>query len=267
MSLVRSIAPVYAALLAAAAGSPIAAQTDPWPGSVYLPAPYQKRGVSVPMRDGLKLFTSIYAPTDRGRAYPILLTRTPYSAGPYGPDAYRRSLGPGPKFAEAGYVFVIQDARGRYHSEGHFVHMTPNKTVKKGPQDVDESTDTWDTIDWLLKNVPGTNGRVGLWGISYGGYFAAEGLIGAHPALKAVSPQAPQADWVMGDDTHHHGAFFLTSTFNFRAMCGRLGTATSMSCGKPFDFGTPDGFKFFLEMGSLATSMSCGKPFDFGTDR
>jgi putative CocE/NonD family hydrolase len=254
MSLVRSIAPVYAALLAAIAASPIVAQTDPWPDSVYLRSHYQKREVSVPMRDGVKLFTSIYTPTDRGRAYPILLTRTPYSAGPYGPDAYPRFFGPGPKFAEAGYVFVTQDVRGRYHSEGHFVHMTPNKTVKKGPQDVDESTDTYDTIDWLLKNVPGTNGRVGLWGISYGGYFAAEGLIGAHPALKAVSPQAPQADWFMGDDTHHNGAFFLTSTFNFMAMCGRLGTGTSMSCGRPFDFGTPDGFKFFLKMGSLANA-------------
>ncbi|MEO8450170.1 MAG: CocE/NonD family hydrolase [Gemmatimonadota bacterium] len=209
---------------------------------------YQKHEYTIPMRDGVKLFTSVYVPRDTARAYPILLTRTPYSVAPYGEDAYTTHLGAGGRFAEEGYVFVSQDVRGRYRSEGHFVHMTPEKVNK-----VDESTDTYDTIDWLIKNIPHNNGRVGLWGISYGGFFAAAGLIDAHPALKAVSPQAPQADWFMGDDTRHNGAFFLASTFNFMAACGRLGTGTSMSCGKPFDFGTTDGYKFFLEMGPLAS--------------
>ncbi|MFN8572065.1 MAG: CocE/NonD family hydrolase [Gemmatimonadaceae bacterium] len=220
----------------------------------YIPAHYDKRESFITMRDGVKLFTAIYTPKDSTRTYPILLTRTPYSAGPYGPTAYPRYLGPGPRFPEAGYVFVTQDVRGRYHSEGRFEHMTPHKDVKRGPKDVDESTDTYDTIDWLLKNVPRNNGRVGLWGISYGGFFAAAGMINAHRALKAVSPQAPQTDWFLGDDTHHNGAFFLTSTFNFMAACGRRGTGTSMSCGKPFDFGTDDGYAFFLSLGSLANA-------------
>ncbi len=246
----------YGALFAGtfAPTTPALAQIKSWPDTTYLRAHYQKREVAIPMRDGLKLFTAIYAPRDRSRPYPILLTRTPYSSGPYGPEIYARLLGPGPRFAEAGYVFVSQDVRGRYRSEGHFVHMTPNRSVKSGNHDVDESTDTYDTIEWLIKNVAGNNGRVGLWGISYGGFFAAEGLIGAHPALKAVSPQAPQADWFLGDDTHHNGAFFLTSTFNFMAACGRLGTGAAMTCGKPFDFGTTDGYQFFLGLGSLANA-------------
>jgi putative CocE/NonD family hydrolase len=129
--------------------------------------------------------------------------------------------------------------------------MTPHLDVKHGPRDIDESTDTYDTIDWLIHNVRHNNGRVGLWGISYSGFFAAAGAIEAHPALKAVSPQAPQADWFMGDDVHHNGAFFLTSAFNWMAMCGRSDSTRSMSCGNPFDFGSPDGYSFFLGLGSL----------------
>jgi len=219
----------------------------------YIRAHYEKREVTIPMRDGVRLFTAIYSPKGTAQKYPILLTRTPYSAAPYGATAFPRYLGPGPRFPEAGYIFATQDVRGRYHSEGRFVHMTPHKDVKRGPKDVDESTDTYDTIDWLVKNVAGNNGRVGLWGISYTGFFAAAGMIDAHPALKAVSPQAPQTDWFLGDDTHHNGAFFLTSTFNFMAACGRR-TAGSMTCGKPFDFGTQDGYSFFLSLGSLANA-------------
>ena len=202
-------------LAVAAAPTPGRAQPAAGPDTSYLRANYQKREVMIPMRDGVGLFTAIYTPRDPGRPAPILLTRTPYSAAPYGLDRYPRFIGPGPGFAAARWVFVTQDVRGRYRSEGRFVHMTPHRTDKQGPADVDESTDTYDTIDWLVKNVPGTNGRVGLWGISYGGFFAAAGAIAAHPALKAVSPQAPQTDWFLGDDTHHNGAFFLTSTFNF----------------------------------------------------
>ncbi len=230
------------------------AQANAWPDEAWLRAHYAKREVMIPMRDGVKLFTSIYTPRDTTKASPILLARTPYSAAPYGDDRYPRYLGPGPRFAGLGYVFVTQDVRGRYHSEGRFVHMTPHKDVKRGVRDVDESTDTYDTIDWLVKHVERNNGRVGLWGISYPGFFAAAGMLDAHPALKAVSPQAPQTDWFAGDDTHHNGAFFLTSTFNFMAACGKRGAGTSMSCGKPFEFGTEDGYKFFLDMGPLATA-------------
>ena len=214
-------------------------------------ANYLKYEYQIPMRDGAKLFTSVYVPRDTTVAWPILLTRTPYSARPYGTENYPPRLGPGPNWAkEQPYIYVTQDVRGRYRSEGHFVHMTPHK-VNKGPKDVDESTDTWDTIDWLVKNVRPNNGRVGLWGISYSGFFTAAGMIDAHPALKAASPQAPQADWFAGDDTRHNGAFFLTSTFNFMYACGRRGEGTSMGCQKGFDFGTDDGYKFFLEMGPL----------------
>ncbi len=216
-----------------------------------IPANYQKREVMIPMRDGVALFTAVYAPRDSAQRYPFLLNRTPYSVGPYGMDAFPRSLGPAAEFVRAGYIFVAQDVRGRYHSEGQFVHMTPHRAMKRDAHDVDESSDTYDTIDWLIKNVPRNNGRVGLWGISYGGFYAAAGMLDAHPALKAVSPQAPQADWFLGDDTHHNGAFFLTSTFNFMAMCGRRGTGTSTVCGPKFDFNTTDGYQFFLNMGSL----------------
>src|SRR5262245_9117120 len=216
-----------------------------------LKSAYQKYEYQIPMRDGVKLFTSVYVPRDTTVAWPILLTRTPYSARPYGAENYPPRLGPGPNWAkEQPYIYVTQDVRGRYRSEGHFVHMTPHKE-NKGPKDVDESTDTYDTIDWLVKNVRHNNGKVGLWGISYSGFFTAAGIIDAHPALKAASPQAPQADWFAGDDTRHNGAFFLTSTFNFKYACGRKGEGTSMGCQKGFDFGTDDGYKFFLEMGPL----------------
>lgn len=241
-------------VLLALLSAPLQGQAPGWPDGAALRERYAKREVMIPMRDGVKLFTAIYTPRDSSKTFPILLTRTPYSASPYGEANYTRYLGPGPRFAELGYVFVTQDVRGRYRSEGRFVHMTPHKAIKRGPRDVDESTDTYDTIDWLLKHVTRNNGRVGLWGISYGGFFAAAGMLDAHPALKAVSPQAPQGDWFMGDDTHHNGAFFLTSTFNFMAMCGKKGSGPSMSCGKPFDFGTEDGYRFFLEMGPLANA-------------
>jgi putative CocE/NonD family hydrolase len=229
----------------AACGSLLTAQ------SFDIKSGYVKSEYQIPMRDGVKLFTAVYVPRDTTVSWPILLNRTPYSVRPYGTENYPRRLGPGLRWAEEQpYIYVSQDVRGRYRSEGHFEHMTPHKPSKR-PKDIDESTDTWDTIDWLVKHVRGNNGRVGLWGISYGGFFAAAGMIDAHPALKAVTPQAPQADWFMGDDTRHNGAFFLTSTFNFMYACGRKGEGTSMECRRGFDFGTDDGYKFFLEMGPL----------------
>lgn len=216
-------------------------------------AGYVKTEHQVRMRDGARLFTTVYAPRDTTRRYPIMLTRTPYSVGPYGADTYPRAIGPSRKFADEGFIFVYQDVRGRFMSEGDFVHMTP-RVGTAGAAAVDESTDTYDTIDWLVANLPRNTGRVGIWGISYGGFYAASALVGAHPALKAASPQAPQADWFMGDDVHHHGAFMLASAFNFFATSGRARAAPTSERPPRFVFGTEDGYGFFLRMGPLSNA-------------
>jgi putative CocE/NonD family hydrolase len=217
-----------------------------------LESSYTKTVYQIAMRDGKRLYTTVYAPRDTTRRYPIMMTRTPYSVGPYG-AAYPRTLGPSPKFAEAGFIFVYQDVRGRFMSEGDFVHMTP-WIGTEGALKTDESTDTYDTIDWLVSHVPHHNGRVGMWGISYPGFYAADGLIKAHPALKAASPQAPQSDWFLGDDVHHHGAFFLTSAFNFFMTSGRARPSPTTERPPQFTFGTNDGYAFFLKMGPLSNA-------------
>jgi uncharacterized protein len=170
----------------------------------------------IPMRDGVKLFTVIYIPKDQSQAYPFLMERTPYSVEPYGADAYPdNTLGPNKALFKERYIFVYQDVRGRYMSEGNFEEMTPHKAVKQSNKDTDESSDTYDTIEWLLKNIPNNNGKVGIYGVSYPGFYASAALPNAHPALKAVSPQAPVTDEFMGDDANHKGAFFLMDNFNF----------------------------------------------------
>jgi putative CocE/NonD family hydrolase len=206
------------------------------------------------MRDWKKLFTSVYEPRDLSREYPILLTRTPYGIAPYGADKYPAALGPSEQFSEDGFIFVYQDVRGRMLSEGNFVNMTPQRTVKNDPHAVDESTDTYDTIEWLLENIPNHNGRVGMWGVSYPGFYAAAGMIDAHPALKAVSPQAPIADWFVGDDFHHNGALYLPHSFGFLAFFGRPRPEPTTVEAPGFDFGTPDGYAFYLDMGPLANA-------------
>ncbi len=170
------------------------------------------------MRDGVHLFTSVYVPKDSSHPYPFLINRTPYSVAPYGVDLYRKQLGPSPDFDKAGYIFVFQDVRGRYMSEGTFVEMRPHIDNKKSKQDVDDSSDLYDTIDWLLKNVPNNNGNAGIWGISYPGFFTSASIIDSHPALKAASPQAPMTDLFMGDDAYHGGAFMLDANFGFYAF-------------------------------------------------
>lgn len=218
-------------------------------------AAYTKFEYKIPMRDGVKLHTAVFVPKDDSQTYPILLTRTPYSCSPYGVDRYPEGVGPNPLFAKSGYIFVKQDVRGRWMSEGTFVDMRPIRTGKKGPTDTDESTDTYDTIDWLLKNVKGHNGKVGQWGISYPGFYTVCGMIDAHPALKASSPQAPVTDWFVGDDWHHNGALFLPHVFNFMPAFGKPRPGpTSKYPYLPFEHGTPDGYKFFLEMGPLANA-------------
>jgi putative CocE/NonD family hydrolase len=207
---------------------------------------YDKQEVSIVMRDGKKLFTSIYAPKDASHPWPILLNRTPYGVGPYGPDSFRTNLGPSSLFIKEGFIFVYQDVRGRNQSEGEFVNVRPQRPATSGPADIDESTDAYDTIDWLVKKLPNNNGRVGMYGISYPGFYAAAGAIDAHPALKASSPQAPVSDWFVGDDFHHNGSFYLAHAFRFFDNFGRAkGTARPKAT-------TQDGYSFFLELGSLS---------------
>lgn len=214
-------------------------------------ANYTKLEQLIPMRDGVKLFTSIYMPKDRSRAYPIMLTRTPYTVSPYGPEQYKSSVGPSRHFQQERYIFVYQDVRGKFMSEGEFVDVRPHKPKKSGPTDIDESSDAYDTIEWLVKNVPNNNGRVGMWGISYPGFYTSMGVLDAHPALKAASPQAPIADWFIGDDFHHNGALFLPHAFNFFATLGKPRPKPTSEIPPRFQHGTPDGYKFFLEMGPL----------------
>lgn len=243
------VSAVLTACVFVAAGRPAAAQ-----GLEQVKALYTKYEYRIPMRDGKKLFTSVYVPKDTAQTYPILLTRTPYSVQPYGVDRYRGDLGPSPLFGKAGYIFVYQDVRGRWMSEGEFVNMRPQIAAKQDPQDFDESTDAWDTIDWLTRHVPNHNGNVGMWGISYPGFYTAAGMIDAHPALKAASPQAPVTDWFVGDDWHHNGALFLPHMFNFMANFGRPRPEPTKKFNYRFDHETPDGYDFFLRLGPLANA-------------
>ncbi|MFY9234611.1 MAG: CocE/NonD family hydrolase [Fimbriimonadaceae bacterium] len=215
---------------------------------------YTKQEVSIPMRDGKKLFTSIYIPKDKTEKWPFLMVRTPYSVGPYGADAYRTNLGPDGSYGPSKFIFVFQDVRGRYMSEGDFKWMTPFIPNKK-PGQVDESTDTRDTIDWLLKNVANNNGRVGMVGTSFPGHYVAQALIDPHPALVCASPQAPMADNWLGDDMHHNGAFFLPHAFGFITWFNRPRTGPTTGDGYQgtgLQPNTQDGYRFYLEAGPLS---------------
>ena len=221
----------------------------------YIKTNYTKREVMVPMRDGVKLFASIYEPKDTKEKYPIMFDRTCYSVGPYGPDKFRTSLGPDELFAREGYIFVYEDVRGRYMSEGEFEDVRPYIANKKGTQ-IDETSDTYDTVDWLVKNVANNNGRVGVYGISYPGFYTSMAGIDSHPAIKAISPQAPVSDWFHGDDNHHNGALFLAQNFSFFTGFGqpRPTPTANNDYVKRFNFGTQDGYRFYLQMGGLKNS-------------
>ena len=210
---------------------------------------YAKSEYMVPMRDGIKLFTIVYAPKDTAQSYPILITRTAYGIPPYGPGNYRSVVGPNNEFAREGYIVVYQDCRGKFRSEGEFIHHRP---YVKGQ--VNESTDTYDTIEWLLKNIPHHNGRVGQWGISWGGWEVSQGMIDAHPALKASSPQSPPQDQFLGDDHHSGGAFQLMYAFAWMSGNARARSAPTDQPIGPFDYGTPDGYDFFLRLGAAANA-------------
>lgn len=249
-SRIRLFAILLATLLAVDSATSIAWAQDKPRSKSSVQDRYTKKEVRIPMRDGVKLFTSIYVPKDTSHRYPFLIMRTPYSVAPYGPEEYPSDLRVSKLLVDSGYIFVAQDVRGCYLSEGTFLDMRPHLATKSKPTDIDESTDTYDTIDWLVKNIPNNNGRAGQWGISYPGFYSAAGMIDAHPALKAVSPQAPIADWFF-DDFHHHGAFFLPHGFNFLSVFGYSRPEPTTLSNKRFDHGTPDGYQFFLDMGSL----------------
>lgn len=223
------------------------------PAAVAQPAPplrdhYRKIEYRIPMRDGIRLYTSVYVPRSMPGKHPILMRRTAYGAGPYGPDAYITDAPGSRKFMDAGYIFVWQDVRGRGESEGTFVNVRPRLVHSVKPHDFDESTDAWDTIDFLVKHVPDNNGRVGVWGISYTGFYAGAAAINSHPALKVVSPQAPVSDWFLGDDCRHNGALFLMDAAHF----GRFGDPVEPAYPAPNMDTQGDPVGFFLKHGTLA---------------
>ncbi|MFC7669538.1 CocE/NonD family hydrolase [Hymenobacter humi] len=252
---------VTSALLAAGLAATAQAQAPTRAqDSVFVRANYTKLDRQIAMRDGVKLYTVIYVPRDASATspYPILMQRTPYSAGPYGEKKYR-TQGPGfsRELSQEKYIFVYQDVRGRYLSEGRFEEMTPvltaantGSTATPGPAH-DESTDTYDTIEWLLKNLPGNNGRVGMMGISYPGFYASAALPNAHPALKAVSPQAPVTDEFLGDDARHKGAFFLLDNFGFTNYFDVPRPKPVAEYKELFKFEPKDAYKFFLSLGPI----------------
>lgn len=236
-------------------GQAAAPTPTPAPVENYVKAHYTKYEFRIPVRDGARLFTSVYVPKDASQAWPFLITRTPYSVGFYGVDKYTETLGPSDEFEKAGYIFVAQDVRGRYMSEGTFMEMRPHLDVKAGPKDVDDSTDLHDTLDFLLKHVPNNNGKAGIIGISYPGFYAAASMIDSHPALKAASPQAPMTDLFLSDDDYHGGAFMLSAVFGFYTFF-KSGSEPWVppKVYVPFDFGTPDMYDFYLGMGPLANA-------------
>ena len=212
---------------------------------------YIKKEIMIPMRDGVKLFTSVYMPKDNAEKHPILMTRTPYSCAPYGEKEYRAYYSNHYKeYLKEGYIMVSQDVRGRWMSEGIFVDVRPYIENKKAT-DIDEATDTYDAIDWLIKNIDNNNGNVGVFGISYPGFYSTEAALSNHPALKAVSPQAPVTDWFQGDDFHHNGAFFIMDAFSFYSGFGKPRPYPTTIGPKGFDFPTHDGYEFYLRTGAL----------------
>jgi len=219
----------------------------------WIKANYTKYEYRVPMRDGVHLFTAVYVPKDASptNQYPIMFDRTPYTVAPYGEDLYKNMLGPSELFSRSKYIFAYQDVRGKFMSEGQFVDMRPYIVNKKSNADVDESSDTYDTVDWLIKNVPNNNGKVGIWGISYPGFYTAMGMIDAHPAVKAVSPQAPIADWFIGDDFHHNGALYLPHMFGFMYTFGQPRPEPTTKWAPRLEAGTQDGYEFYSKLEPL----------------
>ena len=217
----------------------------------YIRANYTKFEHKITMRDGIKLFTSVYVPNDDTKQYPILLQRTPYRVAPYGSNKYKTRLGPDESFEKDGFIFVFQDVRGKFMSEGKYVNMRPQDAYKKGGKATDDATDTHDTIDWLVKNIGKNNGKVGMWGTSYPGYYTSVAAINSHPALKAISPQAPIADWFF-DDFHRNGAFVTPMAFLFFDTFDKGRDDLHAAWPEGMKSVTPDGYQFFKKLGPLS---------------
>ncbi|MEY3423154.1 MAG: hypothetical protein RIR48_3484 [Bacteroidota bacterium] len=229
--------------------SPVA-QTPFGQDSSWIRNNYTKKELMVPMRDGVKLFTAIYIPKDNSEHHPILLNRTPYSCSPYGENEFRAFWDNHWKqYMRRNYIIVIQDVRGRWMSEGEFVDVRPYIENKKN-NETDEATDTYDAVDWLIKNIPNNNGKVGTLGISYPGFYATMAALSGHPALVAASPQAPVTDWYMGDDFHHNGAFFMMDGFSFYSSFGKPRPKPTTKGSPGYQFPTRDSYKFYLEAGT-----------------
>ncbi len=214
---------------------------------------YAKHEYRVAMRDGVKLYTVVYMPVggqfDDAGPYPFLMTRTPYSCGNYGNAVVQPRVTQNLDILRGGYILVCQDVRGRWESEGTWFEMTPSRDGKG----IDESTDMYDTVDWLLKNVPGNNGRVGIMGISYPGFYTAASIEDGHPAIKAASPQAPIIDLWMGDDAYHGGAFMLDANHSFYApFFAPQNNPLAQEPKNNFEFPTRDMYAYYLSMGTLA---------------
>jgi uncharacterized protein len=213
---------------------------------------YTKYEYRIPMRDGVKLFTAVYVPKKSRDPLPFLMIRTPYTVSPYGVSEYPERVGPSLSFMKAGYIFINQDVRGRGMSEGFFINETPHDESKHGPHDINESTDMYDSVEWLLKHVPNNNGRVGIWGISYPGFFVDASIIDSHPAIKAASPQAPMGDEYLGDDSYHNGALMLAANFSFfTGFRPQEGPTLPPKNRTAFNYGTQDGYEFYLKHGTL----------------
>lgn len=222
--------------------------------SAWIVNNYTKIEKQIPMRDGVKLFTAIYIPNDKSERHPILIMRTPYSCAPYGEGKFTERFWTrgDSSYLYRGYIMVIQDVRGKFMSEGEFEEVRPFIAVKKSKKETDESTDTYDVIDWLVKNVPNNNGNVGVFGVSYPGFYSTMAAACNHPALKAVSPQAPVTNWFIGDDFHHNGAMFLSDAFNFYRGFGLPRSALTMEWPKLADLKSDDSYSFFLKQGTFA---------------
>jgi len=219
-------------------------------GSDFPEQHYDKYEYTIPMRDGVELFTAVYVPKDQSQSYPILMKRTPYSVRPYGTDNYPTLLGPNKYLMQDKYIFVYQDVRGRWMSEGQYDNMRPHVPGENPEGVIDESTDTYDTIDWLLKNIDNHNGKVGIWGISYPGFYSTAASVEAHPALLASSPQAPIGDFYF-DDFHHNGAYFLSYWYATTVFGYQHDGPTPESWYEFPDIGTVDMYQFFLDAGPL----------------
>jgi uncharacterized protein len=214
---------------------------------------YTKKEMMITMRDGIKLFTTVYAPKNNVEKHPFLMIRTPYSCAPYGVDKFQSRLWEfhWREYLKEGYIFVIQDVRGRWMSEGKFVDVRPFNVNKKTKKDIDEASDTYDAVDWLVKNIPNNNGNVGLFGTSYPGFYSTMAAASGHPAIKAVSPQAPVTEWFLGDDFHHNGVFMLADAFNFYSGFGQPRPKPTNIGPVGFKYYTADNYKFYLETGAI----------------